>query len=109
VPGHYGRSSSSGSRGSAAPGGTGGGGGGWSPGVGGKQHQPKAKSKAASVSTGGGWTPGVGRSKTGYLPSHPIHGSGAGLPPQLGGSSSAAQAAKFIPPVIPKEEHILEG
>ena len=50
MPGHWGRSSSSSSsKGSAAPGGTGGGG--WSPGVGGQQHQPKAKTK--TVTTGG--------------------------------------------------------
>ena len=34
---------------------SGGGGGGWSPGVGGKQHQPKTKTKT------GGWTPGAGK------------------------------------------------
>ena len=73
MPGHWGRSSSSSSsKGSAAPGGTGGGG--WSPGVGGQQHQPKAKTK--TVTTGGQspfaytkppkkktstWTPGAGK------------------------------------------------
>ena len=110
MPGHYGRSSSSGSRGSAAPGG--GGGGGWSPGVGGKQHQPKAK--AAPVSTGGrsaalqaiaaasakkALPPQLGGSGTAAQAAK-VSGvplGGTGLPPQLGGSSSAAQAAKFIP------------
>ena len=52
MPGHWGRSSSSGSRGSPHSGG----GGKWSPGVGGKQHQPKAKAKHSPH--GGG--PGTG-------------------------------------------------
>ena len=116
MPGHWGRSRSS-SRGSAAPGGTGGGG--WSPGVGGQQHQPKAK--AAPVSTGGGRSaalqaiaaasakkalpPQLGGSGTAAQAAK-VSGvplGGAGLPPQLGGPSSAAQAAKFTgAPVIPK-------
>ena len=110
MPGHYGRSSSGGSRGSAAPGGTGGGGGGWSPGVGGQQHQPKAK--AAPVSTGGGRSaalqtiaassakkalpPQLGGSGTAAQAAQ-FTGTGAGLPPQLGGSGTAAQAAQFTP------------
>ena len=99
MPGHWGRSSSSGSRGSPHSGG--GGGGGWSPGVGGQQHQPKAK--AAPVSTGGaGLPPQLGGLST-KKQAQQFTGTGAGLPPQLGGSSSAAQAAKFTgAPVIPK-------
>ena len=74
MPGHYGRSSSSGSSGSSGSKGSphSGGGGGWSPGVGGKQHQPKAKAKTSTWTPGGGapthipkkktstWTPGAG-------------------------------------------------
>ena len=86
MPGHWGRSSSSGSRGSAAPGGTGGGGGGWSPGVGGKQHQPKQTPKHSPH--GGG--PGTGHvsPKKKVTPKHSPHGGGPGT--------------GHVPPVVPK-------
>ena len=103
-----GSSSSGGSKGSPHSGG----GGGWSPGVGGKQHQPKAK--AAPVSTGGrsaalqaiaassakkALPPQLGGSgsaaQAAKVSGVPL--GGTGLPPQLGGLSSAAQAAKFTP------------
>ena len=98
MPGHYGRSSSSGSRGSPHSGGGGGGGGGWSPGVGGKQHQPKQTPKHSPHGGGPGtghvspkkktstWSPGVGGQQ--HIPKKkttPVTTGGAGLPPQLGG------------------------
>ena len=119
MPGHWGRSRSS-SRGSAAPAG--------GPHGGGGQQQvttavapPSILSKPAPtpVSTGGGRSAALqaiaAASAKKVLPPQlggpssaaqaaKVSGvplGGAGLPPQLGGPSSAAQAAKFIPPVSP--------